>query len=396
MIKRLSFENYRIFRNKQILDIKPIVIIFGKNNSGKSAVLKLPVIARSSLSNRTAEVIDSSFMGLNFAESYKGLVYNGANKVVSIEIESEDDVKLNYSFFIDDLKSIKTKIDSWSLDNGKERYAFVTGLDGDYHQADTNDPVSELSFNGVMPSESKSQEFFKSNIGKLKYQVDCIGAFRNVPAAYSQLQALTECSGLGGEKNYNHLIADSKTQEKELCQKVSRWYEDNFDGCQITVNGYRSPVYSIEIKHPSLNAHNIVEAGVGIGQSMPIVIRACRACPEPTLIILEEPETHLHPAAHGNLAQLIAESTKNDSNKSYMIETHSINFIMRIRRMIAEGLLSVADVAMYYVEYDTETSSSNLRSVDVREDGSVSYWPKGVFEETLQETIAIKKAQILK
>lgn len=126
---------------------------------------------------------------------------------------------------------------------------------------------------------------------------------------------------------------------------------------------------------------------------MPIVIRACRTCPEPTLIILEEPETHLHPAAHGNLAQLIAESTKNDSNKSYLIETHSINFIMRIRRMIAEGLLSVADVSMYYIEYDTETSSSNLRLVDVREDGSVSYWPKGVFEETLQETIAIKKAQ---
>lgn len=393
MIKRLSFENYRIFRNRQVLDIKPIVIIFGKNNSGKSAVIKLPVIARSSLSNRSSEVIDSSFMGLNLVENYKGLVYNGANKAVTIEMENEDNVRLGFSFFVDDLKPTKSHIDSWSLDNGNEQYAFVIGMDGDYHQVDTNDPVSELSFNGVMPSESKSQEFFKANIGKLKYQVDYIGAFRNVPAAYSQLQTLTECSGIGGEKNYNHLIADSKTQEKELCQKVSKWYEDNFDGCQITVNGDRSPVYSIELKHPALNAHNIVEAGVGIGQSMPIVIRACRTCPEPTLIILEEPETHLHPAAHGNLAQLIAESTKNDSNKSYLIETHSINFIMRIRRMIAEGLLSVADVSMYYIEYDTETSSSNLRLVDVREDGSVSYWPKGVFEETLQETIAIKKAQ---
>lgn len=394
MIKRLSFENYRIFRNRQVLNIKPLVIVFGKNNSGKSALLKLPVIVRSSLSNKSAEVIDSSFMGLNFIENYKSLVYNGANKALSIEVEEEDNVRLTYSFYVDNLKLIKTKIDSWSLSNGKERYAFVTGLDGDYHRVDTNDPVTELCFNGVMPSENMSQEFFKSNIDKLKFRVDYIGAFRNVPGPYSQLQVLTECSGIGGEKNYNHLIADSKTQEKELCRKVSKWYEDNFDGCEISVNGDRSPVYSIEIKHPSLNAHNIVDAGVGIGQSMPIVIRACRVCPEPTLIILEEPETHLHPAAHGNLAQLIAESTKKDSNKSYMIETHSINFIMRIRRMIAEGLLSAADVAMYYVEYDRETSSSNLRPVEVREDGSVSYWPKGVFEETLQETIAIRKTQI--
>lgn len=247
MIKRLSFENYRIFRNRQVLDIKPIVIIFGKNNSGKSAVIKLPVIARSSLSNRSSEVIDSSFMGLNLVENYKGLVYNGANKAVTIEMENEDNVRLGFSFFVDDLKPTKSHIDSWSLDNGNEQYAFVIGMDGDYHQVDTNDPVSELSFNGVMPSESKSQEFFKANIGKLKYQVDYIGAFRNVPAAYSQLQTLTECSGIGGEKNYNHLIADSKTQEKELCQKVSKWYEDNFDGCQITVNGDRSPVYSIEL-----------------------------------------------------------------------------------------------------------------------------------------------------
>lgn len=394
MIKNISFENYRIFRSKQILKLKPITIIFGKNNSGKSAVIKLPVLVRSSLSNKTEEVIDSSFIGLNFAEDLRGLVYNRGNKAVTVALDNEAGVKLEYSFYVDESNSTKSKIESWTMENGEQRYAFVTGLDGDYHSADTNDPVSDLHFNGVMPSEVDSQMFFKANLKSLKCQIDFIGPFRKIPEAYTPFSALTECSGIGGEKNYNHLIADNKTQDKPLCTRVSKWYEDNFDSSTIEVNCDRAPVYSIELKHPALSPHAIVDAGVGIGQSLPIVIRACRKCPEPSLIILEEPESHLHPAAHGNLAQLIAESTKEDLNKNYLIETHSINFIMRIRRMIAEKSISIDDVAMYYVDYDNETSSSTLIPIGLKPDGSVSYWPKGVFEETLQEAIAIKKAQI--
>ena len=58
-------------------------------------------------------------------------------------------------------------------------------------------------------------------------------------------------------------------------------------------------------------------------------------CNKETLIIIEEPETHLHPAAHANLGELVCDSVKNDPFKKYLIETHSLNFIMRLRRLIA-------------------------------------------------------------
>lgn len=57
---------------------------------------------------------------------------------------------------------------------------------------------------------------------------------------------------------------------------------------------------------------------------------------EPTLIVVEEPETHLHPAAHGDLAERFVDSFIEDSNKRYLIETHSQNFVLRLRRLIAE------------------------------------------------------------
>ena len=47
MIDNISFKNYKIFKNEQDLEIKPITVIFGKNNTGKSAVLKLPIFIES-------------------------------------------------------------------------------------------------------------------------------------------------------------------------------------------------------------------------------------------------------------------------------------------------------------------------------------------------------------
>ena len=49
MINKISFKNYKLFKEKQTLELKPITILIGKNNSGKSAVLKLPVLITSGL-----------------------------------------------------------------------------------------------------------------------------------------------------------------------------------------------------------------------------------------------------------------------------------------------------------------------------------------------------------
>lgn len=44
MANRYSFKNYKIFKDEQTLGLRPITIVFGKNNSGKSALLKFPLM----------------------------------------------------------------------------------------------------------------------------------------------------------------------------------------------------------------------------------------------------------------------------------------------------------------------------------------------------------------
>lgn len=50
MIDKISFKNYKIFRNRQTLTLKPITILIGKNNTGKTAIARLPTMIANSLS----------------------------------------------------------------------------------------------------------------------------------------------------------------------------------------------------------------------------------------------------------------------------------------------------------------------------------------------------------
>ena len=64
--------------------------------------------------------------------------------------------------------------------------------------------------------------------------------------------------------------------------------------------------------------------------------------------------------------------------------------------MIAEGKLNKDSVVIYSIEYEEENNTSTLKKISITDDGAVSYWPENVFSETLDETVAIRTAQIKK
>ncbi len=200
-------------------------------------------------------------------------------------------------------------------------------------------------------------------------------------------------SGIIGEHTYQQLINDALTTEQKIVKAVAAWYQENFEGWALRINQDRAPVFQVEIEKEDLK-QNITDAGIGMSQVLPIVTRAKTKCLNETLIVIEEPETHLHPAAHANLAELFHTSQQEDPNKFYLIETHSLNLILRLRRLVAEKKLNKNDLAIYYVDFLKEKNCSELKRIDVNEMGKVSFWPEGIFNETLKETIGIRTAQI--
>lgn len=137
---------------------------------------------------------------------------------------------------------------------------------------------------------------------------------------------------------------------------------------------------------------NLVDVGQGISQSLPVVTQALMDR-RGRIDIVEQPELHLHPAAHGSMASLMVESALNNKNSKYLIETHSENFILRIRRLVAEGKIPKKMVNIYWINYDTEQNAAFLEQIKLDDNGEVDFWPEGVFSEAFEEVKAIRKAQ---
>lgn len=349
MLTNIEFENYRVFKNRQRIVLRPITIIFGKNNSGKSALLKLPLLVNS-YTLEEPMMFSKEINGVAVCKRYSDTVYGKGNKVVRFLFSDEKENILEINYLVEKFGAIEMPL--------------------------LQKPIPQ-----------------NMDFSSLRIRIDYIGAIRPNEIELTRDVDADEpaFSGVDGDNTYQYLLRDYNSAERLLYNKVSRWYEDNFDGWGIRVQEVGNNLFTIGMGSGNLPTVFLQDSGTGIRQSLPIVIRACKKCEEPTLIVFEEPETHLNPGAHANLSQLIAESIADDSNKRYLIETHSQTFILRLRRMLAEKRLRQEDIALYYVEYNPASESSNVKQVKVNKDGTISEWPKGMFEEVLGEVVAINK-----
>ena len=70
MIHTIEFTNYRIFSSPQRLRLAPLTVIFGKNNTGKSAILKLPLLIESALNGNSKEVFTKKVNDVRICEDF--------------------------------------------------------------------------------------------------------------------------------------------------------------------------------------------------------------------------------------------------------------------------------------------------------------------------------------
>lgn len=382
MINKISFKNYKLFKNKQTLEIKPITILIGKNNSGKSAVLKLPTLIAGSLSGDFEEALQLDYLGISLGSEYRDLVYNR-------EIKFTDFLELDLSHDIDDEKIKEIKVKLKLSDKAKEKPEV---FDWQYFE---NEKLLKSKgqndvFKGIVNSSFLIQE--------LNLNIDYIGAFREVPKVnYSYDSKDFETIGLKGENAYPLLIQD-KEDKRELLNNISNWYKENFENWNLDVKDFATPSgtqYQVVLSNEKLKDINIVYTGQGINQVLPLIVRSYMKDEEPVLITIEEPETHLHPAAHGSLAQRFVESYIDNNNKNYLIETHSENFILRIQRLIADPEVKFTneDVKIYYVNYEEDNFYSSIKEIEIDANGEIEDWPDNVFNEGYEELVKLKQVQ---
>ena len=95
---------------------------------------------------------------------------------------------------------------------------------------------------------------------------------------------------------------------------------------------------------------NITDVGYGVSQILPILVHILGTNPHETnFSLLQQPEVHLHPKAQAELSSLLAKLAS-QSNRSFIVETHSDYMLDRARIEIIRGNICPEDVSLIYFE----------------------------------------------
>ncbi|MCW2078281.1 UNVERIFIED_ORG: hypothetical protein M2193_000456 [Bradyrhizobium japonicum] len=180
--------------------------------------------------------------------------------------------------------------------------------------------------------------------------------------------------------------------------ELSNWVQDLFN-------------YRIEIKssegHLSINllegsySTNIVDTGYGVSQILPVLGQIWWAARRPRLsdnrlrrrerlsiLAIEQPELHLHPAHQALLADAISGHAKDFPSGEplhFVVETHSETFVNRLGELIADKKLDPENVQI--LVFDARDEDARVTAVEIARfgnDGELINWPYGFFQAAQQ------------
>ncbi|MEK8021630.1 MAG: AAA family ATPase, partial [Candidatus Parabeggiatoa sp.] len=227
MINKIKFKNYKLFKRWQTLELKPITLLIGKNNSGKSAVLKLPTLIENSLSGKFQEPLLLTNNGIELGGEFRDLIYG--RRYGQLEISLENEIEKLEIIIGSNTPINDPAIFSWKLND---------------FEAD----MSEEKFKGFLATSKK--------IKTLSLNTNYISSYREGLERYFEKHNETyKLVGVKGENVYSILIEDALTTPKNLIKSVSNFYQTNFEGWSIRVNQNNAPPYQIELEKGDLRVN---------------------------------------------------------------------------------------------------------------------------------------------
>jgi predicted ATPase len=205
----------------------------------------------------------------------------------------------------------------------------------------------------------------------------------------------TESEGLGifGQYAIRHLIDHGEDAVENieahhpnakgttLIYQVQAWLGEISPGVRLDVKHLREAGLSVagfgfeRQGDVASRYYRPTNVGFGLTYSLPLIVSLLAAKPD-SIILLENPEAHLHPRGQTQLARLIALVSK---KVQVIVETHSDHLMNGLRVAVKRNELPTGNVAFHYFRRDGVTSRRDTPEIGA--DGRLSFWPDGFFDE---------------
>lgn len=433
MFTELNLSNFKCFVETGPVPLRPLTLIFGLNNSGKSSLIKpILLLAQTAAQGRgVSDVITTNGPFAN-AGTFDDMVSRHVDHCQSFSFGvGISDIQLSHrrernrqselnsvSFFVTIRKDPETALSIVSAattsSSGEVLIDVDRGVSGPVFGEASKDLTEAfqphfLSFLPYLfPSRDKGQG--RPTLDWDRYMLlsevseGILNQFGNVQRVKPLRQQIPWTTllgaasdsgpGAGGEDFVQFMASlDAAGKQDKRAAEIRDWVVNRFKTLNsigfTKLDRNRTVGKLVGRDRGGASRVNLAGMGEGVGQLLPIVASVV-TMNSPGCLIVEQPEIHLHPEAQAHLGDLFVHTVDADRKKQIIVETHSEHLLLRVRRRIAEGSLDPSRVAVLYVE--RQRRGSTVRSLDLADDASFADWPSGFFDEAYKESLAMVRA----
>jgi len=219
-------------------------------------------------------------------------------------------------------------------------------------------------------------------------KIHYISADRIGPQEFYLKSTLTKFPNVGSKgeftanllhKNKDYLVNDQLClgeDAKTLATQTEEWLNQIFDGGKVEITSSESNILELMF-NTSSSKDRFRPANVGFGYHsvLPIVVSGLIAKPGEILIV-ENPEAHLHPKAQSRLAKFLAKVSS--CGVQVFIESHSDHILNALRIAVLDKILNHENLNILYFHDKAELP---VVEIPVQPDGSIEEWPEGFFDQ---------------
>ena len=403
-LRKFSLERYKGYAELAEVELAPLTILVGANNSGKTALAQAVQLLAGGLASSekdTSEPLPLESGGIHHGETFEDLVtgraVHGWLRLSATLVDNDSELSLSATIrnVESPARPSERQISDWSLrSDGHEVVVRRQGFDErspyKVHVSGTAHDLRQIDWRGLIPRQPDNlATWVEARVNGL--EAWALGV-RHLPCPRSPLESpftTVEHSplvlGPNGRDAPLAMAADD-----DLRESVRTWYRRAF-GVSIDIVAQGS--YSELVVRASPRDANVrlLQSGRGLSHVLPVAVAALTARRAgPGVDVIEHPEAELHPAAHAEIAELLLDNLAG-RERPMIVETHSEMVLLRARRWIAEGRLPAENVLVYWVHTESGRGSI-LQKIKISESGEMESWPDGVFIEDYEEILAIRRA----
>jgi len=413
MLTKIELKNFKCFKDKIQFPLTQINLLTGINGRGKSTLLQALLLMRQSIEHSevtTQILLNGSCVRLgNFVD------------VRNSSISRDEPIVLKYYFheivhpnkvihkcmeyllienLDDDMVAEISEINlcnKFNLDNS------VTTVQRKYLKKDNtneystteNEPkrLGNCSLNNLIPNDSSliEDEIFYLNSLDESFNfshMHYISADRIGPQEFYFKSTLKNFPNVGAKGEFtvnllyrkgNDLVDDRLCRgdnAKTLSNQTEEWLSYVFEGAKVeisqSISNILEPLFNTNASKDRYKPANV---GFGYHCILPIIVSGLIAR-KGEILIVENPEAHLHPKAQSRLTHFLAKVSS--CGVQVFIESHSDHILNALRIAVLDKIIDHEDLNILYLQLNSEQP---VVQIPVQPNGGIEEWPKGFFDQ---------------